>query len=69
MKADPNFLTLRNGDHLLKAKQSLIDTMDHALLLMADRDVGGWRSNSMVYVKPSELDELKDSKKEVLSLL
>ena len=69
MKADSNFLTLRNGDHLLKAKQSLIDAMDHALMLMQQIEMlAGGDSNSMVYVKQSELDELKDSKKMLLSL-
>ena len=45
-----------------------MDAMDHALLLMQQIEMlAGGDSNSMVYVKQSELDELKDSKKEVLS--
>ena len=67
MKADAAFLTLRDGDHLIKAKQSLLGVMDHALLLMQQIEMlAGGDSNSVVYVKPNELDDLKDSKKMLL---
>ena len=69
MKADPDFLTLRDGHHLTKAKQSILSALDHALhLIQSTQNTAGGDSDSAFYVKENELAELNDTKQELLSV-
>jgi hypothetical protein len=69
LKVDSNFLQLRNSTDLANARSSLLSALDYGLkFIQSIQGLNGGSSDSTFYVMSHELAELKESKKEALSV-
>lgn len=69
LKADSNFLTLINKEHLRNSKEVIIETLHYILLFYQSIEIlGGGQSGSAFYVKAEDIEEIKEWKKRLLSI-